>query len=52
MSVVHYIAHFRARNDEARLQGLLAGCQKLLFWATVGGSLLALILWVSAGPFF
>ena len=26
-SVIHYIAYFRSRNDEARLQGLLAGCQ-------------------------
>jgi hypothetical protein len=32
MSVTHYIAHFRSKNDDARLQGLLAGCQKLLFW--------------------
>jgi hypothetical protein len=52
MSVVHYIAHFRSKNDEARLQGLLAGCQKLLFWATVGGSLLALAVWVPLGHFF
>ena len=52
MSVVHYIAHFRSRNDEARLQGLLAGCQKLLLWATVGGSLLALAVWVPLGHFF
>src|ERR1700691_2969836 len=44
VSVVHYIAHFRSKNDEGRLQGLLAGCQKLLLWATVGGSLLALAL--------
>ncbi len=52
MSVVHYIAHFRSKNDEARLQGLLAGCQKLLLWATAGGSLLALALWQPLGRFF
>jgi O-antigen/teichoic acid export membrane protein len=52
MSVVHYIAHFRSKNDEARLQGLLAGCQKLLFWATVAGSLLAMALWQPLGRFF
>jgi O-antigen/teichoic acid export membrane protein len=52
MSVVHYIAHFRSKNDEARLQGLLAGCQRFLFWATVGGSLVAMALWQPLGRFF
>jgi hypothetical protein len=52
MSVVHYIAHFRSKNDEARLQGLLAGCQKFLFWATVGGTVLAMALWLPLGWFF
>jgi O-antigen/teichoic acid export membrane protein len=52
MSVVHYIAHFRSKNDVARLQGLLAGCQRLLFWATVGGSLVALVLCEPLGRFF
>ena len=52
MSVVHYIAHFRSKNDEARLQGLLAGCQRFLFWATVGGTMLALALWLPLGYFF
>ncbi len=51
-SVIHYIAFFRARNDEERLQGLLAGCQKLLFWATVVGSLVAIALWEPLGRFF
>jgi len=37
-SLIHYIAYFRSHNDEARLQGLLAGCQKLLFRATVAQS--------------
>jgi O-antigen/teichoic acid export membrane protein len=52
MSVIHYIAHFRAKNDEARLQGLLAGCQRFLFWVTVGGRVLALVLWQPLGRFF
>ncbi len=51
-SVIHYIAHFRSRSDDARLQGLLAGCQKLLFWASIGGSVLALGLWHPLGVFF
>jgi O-antigen/teichoic acid export membrane protein len=52
MSVVHYIAHFRSKNDDARLQGLLAGCQRLLLWATAGGSLVALALCEPLGRFF
>jgi O-antigen/teichoic acid export membrane protein len=52
MSVVHYIAHFRSKNDHARLQGLLAGCQKLLFWATVGASLVAVALSEPLARFF
>ena len=51
-SLIHYIAHFRSNNDQARLQGLLAGCQKLLFWATVGASLLAIGLAQPLGHFF
>jgi hypothetical protein len=52
MSIVHYIAHFRSKNDHARLQGLLAGCQKFLFWATAGGTVLATALWAPLGHFF
>ena len=51
-SVIHYIAHFRSQNDEARLQGLLAGCQKLLLWATVAGSLLAIVVAEPLGRYF
>jgi hypothetical protein len=47
-AVIHYIAHFKSHNDEARLQGLLAGCQSFLFKATLAGSVLALAL---AAPF-
>jgi O-antigen/teichoic acid export membrane protein len=43
-SLVHYIAHFRANDDEARLQGLLAGYQKFLLRATVIGSILAMTI--------
>ena len=39
-SLVHYIAHFRGQEDEARLQGLLAGCQKFLFKLTLVAGLL------------
>jgi O-antigen/teichoic acid export membrane protein len=41
-SLVHYIAHFRAKDDDARLQGLVSGYQRFLFRATIGGSLLAI----------
>jgi hypothetical protein len=46
-AVTHYIAHFRASGDLARLQGLLLGCRKFLFRLTAAGSVLALIV---AGP--
>jgi O-antigen/teichoic acid export membrane protein len=51
-SLIHYIAHFRGRDDEARLQGLLAGCQKFLLQATIAGSLLAVVLADPLGRFF
>jgi O-antigen/teichoic acid export membrane protein len=51
-AVIHYIAHFRGRNDEARLQGLLAGCQSLLIKVSLGGSLLAIVLFAPLGHFF
>jgi O-antigen/teichoic acid export membrane protein len=43
-SLIHYIAHFRAKDDDARLQGLVSGYQKFLLRMTVGGSILAAIL--------
>jgi hypothetical protein len=46
-AVAHYIAHFNASGDFARLQGLLLGCRKFLFRLTVAGSALAII---AAGP--
>jgi hypothetical protein len=51
-SLIHYIAHFRGQNDEARLQGLLAGCQKFLLQATIAGSVLAVVLADPLGRFF
>ncbi len=51
-ALVHYIAYFRAQNDEARLQGLLAGCQKFLLKATIAGSILAVVLAEPLGRFF
>jgi len=51
-SVTHYIAHFRASGDEARLQGLLLGCRRLLFRVTVGGSVAAALLVKPLSVFF
>ena len=51
-AVAHYIAHFNACGDSARLQGLLAGCRKFLFWLTVGGSALAVIVIKPLSDFF
>jgi hypothetical protein len=51
-AIVHYIAHFRGQNDEARLQGLLAGCQKFLLKATIIGSVVALLLADPLAHFF
>jgi hypothetical protein len=42
-AVTHYIAHFNAIGDTARLQGLLAGSRKFLFHLTVFGSVLAIV---------
>ena len=43
-SLVHYIAHFRAKDDDARLQGLISGYQSFLLRMTIGGSIVAVIL--------
>jgi hypothetical protein len=43
-AVAHYIAHFKACGDDARLQGLLAGCRKFLIRLTVIGSVLAVLV--------
>lgn len=51
-AVTHYIAHFKASGDNARLQGLLLGCRKFLFGLTIGGSALAVIVIKPLSDFF
>ncbi len=51
-SLVHYIAHFRAMNDEARLQGLIVGSQRFLLKATLLATILALVLISPLSQFF
>jgi len=51
-AVTHYIAHFNASGDHARLQGLLLGCRKFLFHLTIAGSVLAVILVKPLSNFF
>jgi hypothetical protein len=43
-AVAHYVAHFNASGDSARLQGLLAGCRKFLFRLTLVGSVVAVVV--------
>jgi O-antigen/teichoic acid export membrane protein len=52
MAIVHYIAHFRATNQEAQLRGLLAGCRKFLLRLTVAGSVAAVVLAKPLADFF
>ncbi|MGD1087179.1 MAG: hypothetical protein ABR955_00425 [Verrucomicrobiota bacterium] len=51
-AVTHYIAHFNAIGDSARLQGLLVGCRKFLFHLTILGSALAIIAVKPLSHFF
>jgi hypothetical protein len=51
-AVTHYIAHFNASGDHARLQGLLVGCRRFLFWFTVAGSVLAMVVIKPLSDFF
>jgi hypothetical protein len=51
-AVTHYIARFNFSGDDARLQGLLAGCRKFLFRLTVVGSVLAVLLVKPLSDFF
>ena len=51
-AVTHYIAHFNASGDSARLQGLLLGCRKFLFRLTIAGSALAVLLVKPLSDFF
>ena len=51
-AVTHYIARYHFSGDDARLQGLLAGCRKFLFRLTIAGSLLAVLLVKPLSDFF
>jgi O-antigen/teichoic acid export membrane protein len=51
-AVIHYIAHFNASGDHARLQGLLLGSRKFLFRLTLAGSVLAVLLAKPLSDFF
>lgn len=52
LAVTHYIARFHFSGDDARLQGLLAGCRKFLFYLTIGASVLAALLLKPLSAFF
>jgi hypothetical protein len=51
-AVTHYIAHFDASGDSARLQGLLVGCRRFLFRLMIAGSVLAVIVALPLSNFF
>ena len=51
-AVTHYIARFHFSGDDARLQGLLAGCRKFLFHITIAGSVIAIALVKPLGDYF
>lgn len=51
-AVTHYIAHFIASGDTARLQGLFLGCRRFLFRFTVIGSVLVVIVVKPLSDFF
>ena len=51
-AVTHYVARFHFSGDDARLHGLLAGCRKFLFYITVGGSVMAIVLVKPLGDYF
>jgi hypothetical protein len=43
-AVIHHIAHFRSTGNEARLNGLLAGCRSFLLKLTMGVCVLGIVL--------
>lgn len=51
-ALIHYIAYFRGKNDDARLRGLLAGCREFLLKITIAGSVLVIMLANPLGTFF
>jgi len=52
MAVTHFIAHYHAIGDTARLQGLLAGSRRFLFRLTIFGSILAIAIAKPLSMFF
>lgn len=52
IAITHYIAHFKASGDRARLTGLLLGCRRFLFRFTIAGSVLAVIAVKPLSDFF
>lgn len=52
LAVAHHIAHFRGTKDEARLQGLLAGCRSFLLRFTIAASVAGIVLIEPLSRFF
>jgi hypothetical protein len=52
VAVTHYIAHFKACGDLARLEGLLRGCRRFLFRFTLVGCVLAVVAVKPLSHFF
>jgi len=51
-AITHYIAHYQTIQDHDRLQGLILGCRKFLFWLTLGGTVLVLAVIKPLSLFF
>ena len=51
-ALAHHIAHYRAKNDPSRLQGLLSGYSRFLFRSTLVASVVALALVKPLSDFF
>jgi O-antigen/teichoic acid export membrane protein len=51
-SLTHYVAHYQAQGDDARLRGLILGCRKFLFRLTLVGSVAAALLIRPLSVFF
>jgi O-antigen/teichoic acid export membrane protein len=51
-AITHYIARFKFGGDDARLEGLMAGCRKSLLRLTLAGSVLAVLLVKPLSSFF
>ena len=51
-AITHYVAHYQTIKDHDRLQGLILGCRKFLFWLTLGGTGLVLVVIKPLSLFF